>query len=92
MLVGMPAGPLPEEAGSMVPLMYKGEEIGMVVRTKKRCLPLIISAGHKISLRTAVHLVLSCLKGYRLPEPTRSAHNAANVCRKEFARTEIVSL
>lgn len=73
-LVGAPAAPLPEEADSMVPLHWKGEEIGMVLRTKKRCSPLFISAGHKITLQTAVQLVVSCLKKYRLPEPTRCAH------------------
>lgn len=83
-LVGAPAGPLPEEAGSMVPLLWKGREIGMVLRTKKRCSPLIISAGHKISLKTALSLVIGCLKKYRLPEPTRYAHLAANTYRKDF--------
>jgi deoxyribonuclease V len=82
-LVGSPASPLPENPGSMVPLIWKGREIGIVLRTKQRATPLIISAGHKITLPTAVQLVLSCLKEYRLPEPTRQAHLAANRCRKE---------
>lgn len=81
-LVGAPAGSLAEEVGSTVPLIWKEKEIGVLLRTKKRCAPLIISAGHRISLKTAIHLVMSCLKGYRLPEPTRLAHLAANVCRK----------
>jgi deoxyribonuclease V len=83
-LVGAPAAPLSEEVGSMVPLLWKGSEIGMMLRTKKRCSPLIISAGHKISLSTATQLVISCLKKYRLPEPTRYAHLAANKHRKDF--------
>jgi deoxyribonuclease V len=83
-LVGTPATPLSEEVGSMVPLLWKGKEIAMMVRTKKRCSPLIISAGHKITLKTAVQLVMSCLKKYRLPEPTRYAHLAANEIRRSF--------
>lgn len=83
-LVGEPAAPLPEAPMSRVPLMWKGQEIAMMLRTKSRCSPLFVSAGHKISLKTAVQLVIGCLKGYRLPEPTRQAHLAANVCRKEF--------
>ncbi|MGZ3632734.1 MAG: deoxyribonuclease V [Parachlamydiaceae bacterium] len=83
-LVGTPAGPLPEEVGSTVPLVWKGKEIGMMLRTKKRCLPLIISAGHKVSLKTAVELVMSCLTKYRLPESTRYAHLTANKARKDF--------
>jgi deoxyribonuclease V len=84
-LIGKPAAALPDEAGSQVPLLWKGEEIGRLIRTKKRCSPLIISAGHKISLETAVQLVLSCLRKYRLPETTRNAHLSANLCRKNYA-------
>lgn len=83
-LVGKPAGPLGPEAGAQIPLMWKGRIIGMLLRTKVRSNPLIISAGHKISLPSAVKLVQSCLKGYRLPEVTRQAHLAANVCRKLY--------
>jgi deoxyribonuclease V len=82
-LVGAPAAPLPEEVGSRVPLLWKGKQIAMMVRTKKRCSPLIVSVGHKVSLETATQLVMSCLKKYRLPEPTRHAHLAANKCRKD---------
>jgi deoxyribonuclease V len=83
-LVGAPAGSLSEERGSMVPLLWKGKQIAMMVRTKKRCSPLIISIGHKVSLQTATQLVLQCLTKYRLPEPTRYAHLAANKCRTDF--------
>jgi len=83
-LVGTPAFELSEEVGSTVPLVWKGQEIAKLVRTKKRCSPLIISAGHKIKLETAVKWVLCCITKYRLPEPTRSAHLAANDCRKKF--------
>lgn len=83
-LVGKPAGALSEEPGSRVPLLLKGKEIGMMIRTKKRCSPLIISAGHKITLEAATQLVIRCLKGCRLPEPTRAAHLAANSFRRDF--------
>lgn len=82
-LVGKPARTLSQEPGSRVPLVYKGKEVAMMVRSKKRCLPLIISAGHKISLSTATEIVMQCLRNYRLPEPTRYAHCAANEYRKQ---------
>lgn len=57
---------------------YKTREIiGMAVRTKVRSNPLIISLGHLIDLPTSVDFVEKCLRGYRLPEPTRAAHNFA---------------
>lgn len=83
-LVGQPEGVLGEQIGSTIPLIWKGNILGVLLRTKKRCAPLIVSAGHKISLDTAVQIVLECHKGYRLPEPTRHAHVAANECRRKF--------
>ncbi len=80
-LVGTPAYTLSEEVGSTAPLVWKKKEIGILVRSKKRCLPLIISQGHKISLERAIEIVMYCIKKYRLPEPTRHAHLAANACR-----------
>ncbi len=81
-LVGRPASPLGEVAGSQVPLVWKGEEIAILLRSKARSNPLIISAGHKVTLSTAVELVKHSLRKYRLPEPTRQAHLLANSCRK----------
>jgi deoxyribonuclease V len=82
-LVGTPEGILSERAGSHIPLVWKGREIARVVRTKRGAKPLIISAGHRITLQTAVGIVLEASKGYRLPEPTRQAHLAANKYRKD---------
>jgi deoxyribonuclease V len=82
-LVGHPSDSLPDRTGSMVSLIWKSKEIGKIVRTKKNCSPLIISAGHKVGLERAAEFVLNCLKGYRLPEPTRQAHLQANLCRSK---------
>ena len=64
---------LGEEAGSWVPLVYKKETIGAVVRTRTKVNPMFISPGHLISIETSVRYVLACRGGYRLPEPTRQA-------------------
>jgi len=56
-----------------------GEEIiGAVVRTRTRVKPMFVSAGHRVSLQTAIDTVLRCGAGYRLPEPTRWAHRMAS--------------
>jgi deoxyribonuclease V len=70
-------GELGAEAGSRAPLIHRKETIGIALRAKVRTNPLIISVGHKVDLETAVLLVERCLRGYRLPEPTRAAHNLA---------------
>jgi len=66
-----------EEAGCYTDLFDKEELIGAVLRTRTRVKPMYISVGHKIDLPTALDVVLECCAGYRLPEPTRLAHQAA---------------
>lgn len=66
-----------EEAGSFTELYDNEEVIGAVVRTRTSVKPVYVSSGHRIGLPNAVHWVLNCCKGYRLPEPTRLAHLAA---------------
>lgn len=64
--------------GDSVPLLLEGERVGTVVRTKARSLPLFVSPGHRVSVETALSIVVSCLRGYRLPEPTRLADKVAS--------------
>ena len=66
-----------------VPLVWKGRQIGVALRSKARSNPLYISTGHRISLELAVDWVAQCLTKYRLPEPTRQAHLAANAFRRQ---------
>jgi deoxyribonuclease V len=64
-------------AGSHTELLDNGEVIGAVVRTRTGVKPIYVSIGHKVDLPAAIHWVLECCRGYRLPEPTRLAHQAA---------------
>jgi len=70
--------PLDDEPGTTQPLIDKGEQIGWVLRSKRRCNPLFISPGHRVSQVTALSWVETCLNGYRLPEPTRWADAVAS--------------
>jgi len=63
-------------------LVFKDEIIGKVLKTKKGANPLYISTGHKVSLKTAVEIVKSCLEGYKSPKPIQAAHKGANQFRK----------
>ncbi|MDI3306933.1 MAG: deoxyribonuclease V [Acetobacteraceae bacterium] len=81
-LVGHPDGELGEEAGAELPLVWKGRRLGTVLRTRRRANPLYISVGHRVSLESAVDWVKRAGTGYRLPEPTRQAHMAANAVRR----------
>ncbi|MBE0415683.1 MAG: deoxyribonuclease V [Dehalococcoidia bacterium] len=70
-------GELGEEPGSHAPLFDGDEVIGAALRTKRGTNPVYVSIGHKVDLEAALKWVMACLKGYRLPEPTRLAHLAA---------------
>jgi len=70
-------------AGSHVDLVYDEKVVGAVLRTKDGIKPVFVSPGHKISLKSATEMVLTCCAGYRLPEPVRKAHGAVNRFRRE---------
>jgi len=65
------------ERGAYTYLRAGKEIIGAVVRSRSKVQPVYVSIGHKIDLETAIHYVLNCCRGYRLPETTRWAHRVA---------------
>ena len=83
-LTGTHEAPGPAQ-GDSTPLLDRGETIGAVLRSRAGTTPLYISIGHKIDLDTAVAVVVRCLRGYRLPEPTRLADRLAG----QFQRGEL---
>lgn len=74
-------GDLPPEAGSRTPLIDRGEQVGVTLRTKKNVSPVYVSPGHLIDMDSAVDLVLRSVTKYRQPEPTRQAHLLVNQIR-----------
>lgn len=62
------------EKGSYSELKDKGEIIGAAVRTRTNIKPVFVSVGNKCTLRDAINIILRCATRYRLPEPTRLAH------------------
>ena len=66
------------EQGAYTYLTDKEEVIGAAVRTRANVRVVYVSIGHRISLDSARMWVLACCRGYRLPETTRYAHNAAS--------------
>ena len=83
-LTGVFQEPGPER-GSLTPLTdpKTGELIGQVIRSKDKVLPLFVSPGHRCDQATATRLTLACLRGYKLPEPTRLADHWAEEFKKE---------
>lgn len=54
-----------------------GAIIGACLRTRTDVKPVFVSIGHKVSLNTAVDVIMRCTTRYRMPEPSRFAHTLA---------------
>ena len=63
--------------GAWASLVDAGEEIGAALRTRAGVKPVYVSIGHRVSLATAIRLVLACSPRYRIPEPLRAADRLA---------------
>ncbi len=62
-------------------LKYKDQTIGAVLRTRANVKPVFVSPGNKCSLDDAIKWTLKCAVKYRLPEPTRLAHQLVSKLR-----------
>lgn len=69
------------EKGSWSLLKDKDEIIGAVVRTRTNVKPVFVSVGNKCVLGDAIKITLACATRYRLPEPTRLAHQLVSKLR-----------
>lgn len=55
-------------------LMDRSERVGMALRTRTGVKPLYVSPGHLADMEGSRRLVLCCCRGFRVPEPIRTAH------------------
>jgi deoxyribonuclease V len=60
-------------AGSYNALIWKGKQVGLILRTQKGIKPLFVSPGHRITLPECLEITLGCVTRYRLPLPVRQA-------------------
>jgi deoxyribonuclease V len=71
----------PPEKGTYSLLKDNDEVIGAVVRTRSNVEPVFVSVGNKCRLEDAIEVILSYTTKYRLPEPTRLAHQLASTLK-----------
>jgi len=69
--------------GEASPLVYNDKTVGWLLKSGKKCKPIIVAPGHKVSLESSLSIVKTCLRGHKLPEPARLAHEYANMCKRE---------
>lgn len=80
----------PENTPGANSTLYADDQpIGHALRSRKNSKVLFISPGWGINQADSLHLIMECLRGYRLPEPTRNAHNIVGQFRKTKKRPVI---
>jgi deoxyribonuclease V len=73
--------PLPEK-GNYTEIKYRDEVLGYAFRTRTHVNPVFISPAHLITHKESLYIVQHCAVKYRLPEPTRLAHQLVNQLRR----------
>lgn len=72
------------ERGEWTDIVYHGTVAGRCIRTRDGVRPVYVSPGSGTDVAGAAELVLACATRYRLPEPTRLAHNAVTAEKREL--------
>ncbi len=71
------------ERGDFSELRDGAEVLGSVLRTRSRVSPLFVSPGHLCDAPSARRLVLATTGKWRLPVPSRAAHDFVNEVRRK---------
>lgn len=79
-LFGTYKEPSPEK-DAVAELKDKEETIGYAYRSKSKVKEVFISPGSNMSLEDSLRIARHCTGRYRLPEPTRRAHEFVNLFR-----------
>ena len=70
--------------GNFTDLSIKGVIVGVVYRSRTNVKPLFISPGHLTDIQSSIQIIESCLSKFRLPTPTRIAHQIVTEARKNL--------
>ncbi len=81
-------GPVGRKRGDALPIELDGEAVGVALTTRDGVRPVFVSPGHRVSLSTAIEVVLHLTPRYRLPEPLHRADHAARSCAKGILPTD----
>jgi len=81
------SGVEPSCVDEATPLIYKGRDVGWLLKSQKRSRLIVVAPGHRVSLESSLSIVKTCMCGYKLPEPARLAHNYVT----EFKRNISIS-
>ncbi len=67
-----------EDVGGASKILHKGRTVGFALNSRRNSKPIFVSPGHLVSLEKSLEVVKKCIKGHRLPEPLRLAHELSS--------------
>ena len=76
--------PVSQARGSCERITFQSKEVGLAYRSKENVKEIFISPGHKCGLDQVRDIIVTNLRGFRLPEPLRLAHLFANKFRRRM--------
>ncbi|VVB97241.1 Endonuclease V [uncultured archaeon] len=79
----------PTGLGETNPLVYEGRKVGWLLKSSKRSRAIIVAPGHRVSLDSSLSIVRSCLRGHKLPEPVRLAHEYVTGLKRKLSRPSL---
>ncbi len=77
-------GKEPAQAGEVNPLIYEGKKVGWLLKSTTRSRAIVVAPGHRVSLDSSLSIVKACLRGHKLPEPVRLAHEYVNELKRKL--------
>lgn len=79
------SGDEPSQVGEANPLIYEVNRVGWLLKSSKRSRAIVVASGHRVSLESSLAIVKKCLRGHKLPESIRLAHEYVNRLKKEVS-------
>ena len=79
------SGVEPSCVDEATPLIYKGRDVGWLLKSQKRSRPIVVAPGHRVSLESSLSIVKACIRSHKLPEPTRLAHNYVSEFKRNIS-------
>ncbi len=75
-------GDEPLEVGDVSQLVFESRQVGWLIKSCRRCRPIVVAPGHRVSMDGALEITKHMLRGHKLPEPCLLAHKFVNNIKK----------
>jgi len=75
-------GDEPLEVGDVSQLVFESKQVGWLIKSCRRCRPIVVAPGHRVSTDGALAITKHLLRGHKLPELCLLAHKYVNNLKK----------